>query len=456
VVIVGGGISGLSAAYYLSRAGIRSTLIEQRPRLGGVIQTELIQGCLLEAGPDSFLSAKPWALDLIRELGLSGEVIGSNDHLRVTYVWKGGRLIPLPDGLMLMVPTRIRPMMTTRLLGWGTKIRMGLEYFRRPASGAVDRSVGEFVRERYGTEAVDYLAEPLLAGVYGGDPWQLSVSSVLGRFVELDQKYGSLARGVLAERRLAAKKKAGDSLPLFQTLRGGLESLVDSLRRAAGDLLHVVEGKAEQLGQLGRGLRVMVNQGLIEADHVVLACQAFAAAELVRPLDGKLAELLASIPYNSSVTVALVYDRAGFKHKLDGFGFLVPKRERRRVVACTWVGTKFHHRVAEDRVVLRCFLGGGDEAVVEESDASLGAMVREELREMMGVTEEPLSIQVARWPRSMAQYTVGHQEKVARIESRVRDIPGLYLAGNAYAGIGIPDCIHSGKLAAERIVAASG
>jgi len=454
VVIVGGGISGLSAAYYLSRAGIRSTLIEQRPRLGGVIRTDVSHGCVLEAGPDSFLSAKPWAMELIRELGLASEVIGSNDHLRVTYVWKGGRLVPLPDGLMLMVPTRIMPMVSTRLLGWGTKIRMGLEYFRKPAAVGADRSVGEFVGERYGPEAVEYLAEPLLAGVYGGDPWQLSVSSVLGRFVELDQKYGSLARGVLAERRVAARK-TGDSLPLFQTIRGGLGILVDALSRAAGDHLKVVEGKAEAVERSGQGFRVVVNQTPIESAHVILACQAYRAADLAGPLDDKLAELLASIPYNSSITVALVYDKAGFKAPLDGFGFLVPKRERRRVVACTWVGTKFDHRVPPEKVVLRCFLGGGDEAAAGEADASLVTSVREELREIMGVTEEPVFCQIARWPRSMAQYTVGHQAKVAQIESRLRDLPGLHLAGNAYYGIGIPDCIRSGKQAAERIASAS-
>lgn len=216
VAIIGGGISGLATAHYLAKAGIPSTVIERQPRLGGVIRTDTVEGCVLESGPDSFLAAKPWALDLIRELGLGDEVIGSNDHLRVTYVKKKGRLVPLPDGLMLMVPTRIMPMVSSRLLSWPTKIRMGLEYFRRPSGVRMeDRSVAEFIRERYGSEAVDYLAEPLLAGVYGGDPERLSVSSVLTRFVELERKYGSLTRGVLAVR----KQARGGDLPLFQTLR---------------------------------------------------------------------------------------------------------------------------------------------------------------------------------------------------------------------------------------------
>ena len=201
VAIVGGGISGLSTAYYLSKAGISSTLIEARPRLGGVIQTEHIQNCVVEAGPDSFISVKPWAMDLIRELGLESEVIGSNDGERVTYIRRRKRLVPLPDGVQMLVPTKVWPMVATPLVSWPTKIRMGLEYLRRPRSQPCDdRSVAEFVEEHYGREAVDYLAEPLLAGIYGGDPAELSVSSVLPRFVDLESRYGSLTRGVLSER----------------------------------------------------------------------------------------------------------------------------------------------------------------------------------------------------------------------------------------------------------------
>ena len=224
IVIIGGGISGLSTAYYLARGGISSTLIDSRPRLGGVIETEHVEGCTIEAGPDSFLSIKPAAMDLIRELGLAADVIGSNDHLRKTWVWKKGRLVPLPDGLMMMVPTRIMPMVASPLLSWSTKLRMGLELFRAPSPPKEDESVAEFVREHYGQEAVDYLAEPLLSGIYGGNPEALSVTSVLPRFVELAGRYGSLTKGVLAERR-AARAQSG-SLPLFRTLKGGLGQLV--------------------------------------------------------------------------------------------------------------------------------------------------------------------------------------------------------------------------------------
>jgi protoporphyrinogen/coproporphyrinogen III oxidase len=450
VVIVGGGISGVSAAYYLSRHGIPSTIIERRARLGGVIQTERIGGCVLEAGPDSFLAAKPWAMDLIRELGLADDVIASNDHLRVTYVRKNGRLVPLPDGLMLMIPTRILPMAMSSLLGWGTKIRMGLEWFRRPSGAArADRSVAAFVRDHYGQEAVDYLAEPLLSGVYGGDPNRLSVGSVLPRFVELEARYGSLTKGVLHERRKAAAQ--AKKQPLFLALKGGLGQLVEAASAATTPAAEVLRGEAEALERVAGGYRMRLGGEWIEAEHVVLACQAYEAGALAAGLDAELGGLLNGVAYSSSITISFGYERRAGFHPLNGFGFLVPRRERRTLVACTWVGTKFSHRVPENRAVLRCFVGGEDESALRDSDADLAASIREELREIMGVTDEPLFTHIARWPRSMAQYTVGHRDRIHRVEALVRSHPGLHLAGNAYHGIGVPDCIHMGKQAADKI-----
>ena len=449
VLIIGGGISGLSTAYHLARAGLPSTLIERQPRLGGVIRTETVEGCLLEAGPDSFLAAKPWALELIRELGLASEVIGSNDHLRKTYVLKEGRLRALPDGLMLMVPTRVLPLVTTRLLSWPAKLRMGLEWFRRPLSGpAPDRSVAEFIRDHYGAEAVDYLAEPLLAGVYGGRPELLSVASVLPRFLELEARYGSLTRGVLAARRKAAAEARG--LPLFQTLKPGLGRLVTTLETAARPALEVLHGFAESIEPSPAGYRVRVEGAWLDARHVVLACPAYEAAALLDTLDPQLGRLLTSIPYTTSITISLGFPKAGFSHPLNGFGFLVPRRERRRLVACTWVNTKFSHRVPGDKVVLRCFLGD-DQDALRESDEALVAAVREELRRLMDVAAEPIFTRVARWPRSMAQYTVGHQQRLEEIRARLAALPGLHLAGNAYSGIGLPDCIRTGKQAAQAV-----
>lgn len=440
-VVIGGGISGLSTAYYLAKAGIPCTLIESRPRLGGLIQTEHTHGCVVEGGPDSFLAAKPWAMDLIRELGLADEVIESNDHLRKTFIWKSGRLVPLPEGLQFLAPTKFSPLLTTKLFGWPTKVRMGLEWFRRAGACGGDRSVAEFVREHYGQEAVDYLAEPLLAGIYGGDPEALSVSSVLPQFVELELRYGSLTRGVMAAR------KPRERTALFRTLKGGLGQLVEALRSALPPTAEIRHATAEQVERHDHGFRVRLNGDWIEARHLVFACAAYDAASIAGSIDVLMAELLNSIPYSSSVVVALGYEQRTFTGRSDGFGFLVPKRERRRLVACTWVGTKFPHRVPEGLALLRCFLSGEP----SEADDRLVESVGQELQLIMGVHAQPLFSRVFRWPRSMPQYNVGHQQRVSQIESRLAAIPGLHLAGNAYSGVGIPDCVRSGKQVADRI-----
>jgi protoporphyrinogen/coproporphyrinogen III oxidase len=445
-LIIGGGISGLSAAYYLSKAGIRPTLLERKPRVGGVIQTSVQQGCVLEEGPDGFMAAKPWAMNLIRELGLADQIIGSNDHSRITYIVRKGKLIRMPEGLMMMVPTKILPLAETRLLSWGAKIRMGLEIFRQPHGPQPDRSVYEFLLDHYGEESIDYLAEPLLAGVYGGDPRQMSANSVLARFVDIEAKYGSLTRGVLAQPR---PQNPGGSF--LQTLKGGLGQLIEALRPSADVVQAEVETveKTETVENSGAGFRVRADGDWLEAEHVVVATPAGDAANVLEALQPELASLLAGIPYTSSITLALGYQKATFDHPLIGHGFLVPKKERKHIFGCTWVGNKFDHRVPANMVVLRCFLGRetmplNDEALVEAARSDLGSI--------MNLEANPVFHNIARWPNSMAQYTVGHEKRVARIEELAGAIPGLYLAGNAYHGIGIPDCVRMGQEAATKII----
>jgi oxygen-dependent protoporphyrinogen oxidase len=486
VAVIGGGISGLTAAYTLARARrsgapVEETLIEASPRLGGVIQTETIEGFVIEAGPDSFLAEKPQAAALARELGLGGDLLGSNDHVRRTYILHRGRLVPLPDGLMFLVPTRLWPMVTTRLLPLSAKLAAVRELFSSaPDGGGGDESVASFVSRHFGCAMVENIADPLLAGVYGGDSAALSVRSVLPRFWEMERRHGSLTRATLRalhQRREASANSNNASypdsagtgtaplrkLPLFMTLRGGLQQLTEKLaaqveksrvfadRRAVGlELRPGPPGSGADLCL--RRFRILCGDEIaFEADAVVLAMPAHANSRLVSSLDPSLSELLGQIPYSSSMTVSLGFDARARTGLPAGFGFLVPRKERRRMLACTFVHNKFHYRAPEGKALLRCFLGGSRDAeALTLSDAEVVTVVRRELKEILNLTAEPLFCRVHRWPSSMAQYPVGHRERVIAIEQQLGNLPGLYVSGNAYSGIGISDCIRTGRAAAEQ------
>lgn len=439
-VILGAGITGLSAAYYLAQKGAPSIVFDPRPRPGGVIETLREGDYTIDGGPDSFLAAKPEALNLIRQLGIEGDVISSNDHQRKTFIRKRGRMVPLPDGVMMVVPTKIMPMALSPLLSWPTKIRMGLEFFRKPGPQQPDQSIADFIKDHYGQETVDYLAEPLLSGVYGGDPRQLSIRSVLPRFADMVDKYGSLTRGTIASLPKKSSKAgpAGGGGALFRSLKGGLGQLVETLLPTLGSQVEFRRAAADKVEKTSEGFRVRVGGDWIETDNVICACEAHNAAKL---LDGGLPELLSQIAYSSSIVVALAYDGAS---PMPGFGFLAPAKERKQIVACTWLGVKFNHRVPPGKTVARCFLAGEKEPDVEA--------VHRELCELTGLTAKPVFHRVWRWPRSMAQYSVGHAARMAEIQTILKQTPGLYLVGNGYAGIGIPDCIRSGKQAAEGVL----
>jgi len=427
VGIVGGGISGLACAWYLDRAGADAVVFDPTP--GGLIGTVNTEGCILETGPESWLASKPWAEQLIRELGMGGQLTGSNDARRRTYILRDGRFVALPEGLQLVVPTRLIPLLRTGLFTWGTKARMGTEVFRNPKA-LPDRSVSEFVADHFGREAVDYLAEPLLAGVYGGSPDYLSAVSVLPKFVEHEQRFGSVVVGALREKAKATGQ------PVFKSLRNGMGSLIDALR----EIVTVIPASVESIQP---AWRVFAANEWHDFDQIALCCGANRAASLMAPIDARAAELLGSIPHSGSAIWTFGYRTEDVPRPLDAFGFLVPKRERNTIMACTWVATKWEGRVPEGKAVLRCF--STDPDVSEEA-------MRSDLRRLMGITAEPLFALNHRWPESMPQYTVGHAARIAEMEARVAAIPALHLAGNAYHGIGIPDCVRSAKQAADCVL----
>jgi oxygen-dependent protoporphyrinogen oxidase len=457
--IIGGGISGLAAAFALEqkrRAGaeIEYAVFEGSPRFGGVLVTDRVDGCLIEAGPDSFLTEKPWASDLCRQLGLGDQLIGSNDADRKTYILTRGHLVEMPDGLMFMVPTKIVPSVLSPLFSTETKIRMAREWFHPPHKANGDESVAAFVDRHYGSEMVDRLADPLLSGVYGGEASQLSVRAVLPRFAEMEAKYGSLGRAMLAARKKMAQAAKGPPRPLFSSLKDGMQQMVDTLLvQLPPDALHA-NVPVQAIQPQDDGWTVSAGLDSDQFDAVILAVPAGQAARVLQLASHKLAAELGAITYSSSVTLTLGYDKKVRASLPPGFGFLVPRSEGTRMLAATFVHNKFPHRAPPDRAIIRCFLGGSrDEAVLDLSGEEIVSIARSELRKVLGLTAEPLFARVYKWRGAMAQYSVGHLERLQRIEAVRQTLPGLALAGNAYSGIGVPDCVRSGTEAANALTA---
>jgi len=467
VAIIGGGISGLSAAYAIEekrRSGspVEYVLFESSPRLGGVLVTDRVDGCLVEAGPDSFLTEKPWAADLCGKIGLGDQLIGSNDSERKTYIVARGKLVVMPDGLMFMVPTKILPTVFSPLFSWRTKMRMAAEWFHPPRvhpsnQASADETVAEMVERHYGAEMVDLLADPLLSGVYGGEASQLSVRAVLARFADMEAKYGSLGRGMLAARKKMGAAANVPARPLFTSLKDGMQQMVDALvARLDANALNTSSPVQSVIPQES-GWMVSAGYQSDHFDAVIIATPTHAAAAVLQAADENLSHDLGEIKYSSSVTVTLGYDEKVRRSLPPGFGFLVPRSAGHRMLAATFVHNKFPHRAPENRAIVRCFLGGAcDERILESSEEEILAIVRNELRQIITLNADPLFARVYKWKSAMAQYAVGHLERLQRIESLRQKLPGLALAGNGYNGIGVPDCVRSGAEAASKILAEMG
>jgi oxygen-dependent protoporphyrinogen oxidase len=462
IAIIGGGISGLAAAFLLEQkrgAGlpVEYVLFEASPRLGGVLVTDRVEGCLVEAGPDSFITEKPWAADLCRQIGLGEQLIGSNDPQRKTYILVKGKLVVMPDGLMFMVPTKILPTVFSPLFSLRTKMRMATEWFHPPHRAKADETVAELVERHYGAEMVDRLADPLLSGVYGGEASQLSVRAVLPRFADMEAKHGSLGRAMLSARKKMRAAAKGQPPPLFTSLKEGMQQMVDALlARVNPNTLRPSTPVQSLIPQEG-GWTVSAGY---QSDHfhgLIIATPAPAASTLLQMADANLSRELGEIRYSSSVTITLGYDKKVRSSLPPGFGFLVPRSEGRRMLAATFVHNKFPHRAPENRAIVRCFLGGArDEQVLQSSEDEILRIVRDELKQIIALEAEPLFARVYKWKGAMAQYAVGHLDRLQRIETLRQKLPALALAGNGFTGIGVPDCVRSGNEAALKVLAAIG
>jgi oxygen-dependent protoporphyrinogen oxidase len=471
VVIVGGGISGLSAAFYLQRAAraaggwLRYTLVERDERFGGKIQTDTIAGAagefIVEGGPDSFITQKPWGLQLALDLGLEDRLLGTNQARHAVYVLVNGRPRPMPDGMMLIVPTRLMPFLRSPLLSLRGKLRMALDLCIPPRRDAADETLADFIRRRLGAEALDKLAEPLLAGIHSAEPELQSLLATFPRFRALEETYGSLIRGMLAQRRPSTTDQQPASIisrSSFVTLRGGVGELVRALLDALDGRLIAGRGVAaidhDSTAALHeRPYRVLLDDGeTLDADALILTTPAFAAADLVAPFQPALANALRQIRYVTTGTVSLAYHRADLGALLDGFGLVIPHSEGRRINALTISSIKFDHRAPTGDALLRVFVGGSRNPEVPDlDDAALLALVRTELRDILGIAVEPLWSRIYRWPRANPQYDLGHLDRMDALDGLLP--AGLYLSGSAYRGVGIPDCVRQGQEAAEKVVA---
>ncbi len=505
VVIIGGGITGLAAAHRVleltreANRHVKLTLLEASSRVGGIVETRMRDGFLLESGPDSFISEKPAALELAKRLGLESRLIETNERFRRSFVVRQGRLLPVPDGFHLLAPAQLQSFFRSDIFSWSGKARMALDLIlpRRRLNGSDDddESLAHFVRRRLGEEALERMAQPMVGGIYTADPEKLSLRATVPRFLEMEREHRSL---ILALRRKKTRPEiaegtSGARYSLFLSFDPGMQLLTDKLAEQISDLRLESEPPASAGGlnpskppadaggsdmannstQTSIRLNTAVESLTLEqeepadgqsrrwriktqrnetilADAVCLALPGYRSANLLRGVDADLASELEGVPYASSATINLAYKREDIPHPLDGFGFVVPFIEKRIVMACTFSSVKFAGRAPRDHALLRVFVGGAlQPETLEVSEVELLSAVRADLRDLLGIERPPLFAEVSRWERSMPQYHLGHLARVQRIEQRLTSLPNLALAGNAYSGLGIPDCIRSGESAAE-------
>ncbi|MFQ5433822.1 MAG: protoporphyrinogen oxidase [Anaerolineae bacterium] len=463
VAIIGGGVTGLSCAWHLQQQATEAsldvtyTLLESSDRWGGKIRTDTVDGYadtpfVVEGGPDSVLTQKPWAIQMARQMGLGERLWPTNDDRRQTFVVHKGKPMPLPDGVLLIVPTKIKPFALSPLISPLGKLRMGLDLFIPPKTDGEDETLADFMRRRLGAEALDKLAEPLLSGIYNADAEKQSLLATFPRFRDLEVKYGSLMKGMLASRKARpSPPKNGQKSSMFTSFRNGMQELVDGiLPHLQGDLR--LGTAVQSIQPLESGYHLTLQNGeTLDVDAVVLAIPAFAAAELIKPFRPQAAEDLQGIRYVSTGTISLAYRREEIGHPLNGFGIVIPRSEKRCVNAITWSSTKFNNRAPDGFVLLRAFFGGSrTPEMMTVGDDKLLATVCAELESLMGVNARPLFHKIYRWTKSNPQYDVGHLDRIERIEAAMPS--GLFVTGSPYRGVGVPDCVRQAQQTAVKII----
>jgi oxygen-dependent protoporphyrinogen oxidase len=446
VVIIGGGITGLAAAWELQQQGIAYTLLESSERLGGKIVTERVDGFIIEGGADSFLTQKPWAWQLCQEIGLADRLIGTNDSQRNIYILRGSKLHPMPRGMKLIVPLEPAGLLESELVSPEGKARMLAEPDIPPRTDTTDESLTAFIRRRFGEEALEVFGDSLLAGIYVADPENLSLAATFPNYMRLERAYGSVIRGMQQSEASPPLLNAPQSA--FVSLRSGMAELIEGLSaRLTGDI---------RIGQTATHIdadrTIHTSHGhKLHPDSVIISTPPAITRNLIENFAPELAHTVASIKTVSSGTISLGFRADDLDHPLNGFGFVIPRREPTRIVACTWSSTKLSGRAPQGYALIRVFIGGdGREQDVVLPDDQLITLARDELRRIMGINAEPVISRVFRWRDANPQYEVGHLERLASLES-FRP-PWLFLAGCAYSGVGIPDCVRQGRETAQRVI----
>ena len=463
-IVIGGGITGLTAGYRLMREAkkrnipLKLTLLEASNRVGGTIQTEHRDGFVIEHGPDAFISTKPWAKALCDELGIADKLIGTNPNVRQSFVCRNGKLLPVPKGFYMMAPGAFLPFLKSPIFSWRGKLRISLDLFISRRQEIDDESVADFVRRRLGTEVFERIAQPMIGGIYTSDAENLSLNATFPRFLEMEQEHGSIIKALLARKRSATQTSQDTSGPrysLFLSFASGMQTLVDALaEHLTGQIRLGTRVDTIQRGESGIGWRVAVADGeILEAELLCIALPAPQASRILKSTSPLLAEKLNAIPYSSSTTVNLAFHREDIAHALNGMGFVVPITEQIDLIGCSFSSVKFENRAPAQYVLLRAFVGEKQDLTSSRPDQeTLAASVLQDVSKLLGIKKQPLFSIVSQHSQAMAQYLVGHQKIVTEIEALAKDLDGIALAGNAYHGIGIPDCVHSGEQAAEALL----